>query len=180
MLVLTVEEKEFYDEAFGKFVYSPRTTLELEHSLRSLSKWESKWHTAFLGKSEKTLSQILDYVRCMTIKPSSVDDLVYSALTEENFQTINSYINDKMSATTFNADNQRPSNEIYTSELIYYWMIAFSIPFECQNWHLNRLLTLIRICSIKAQPPKKMSKNEVMTRQRALNAQRRAATGSLG
>lgn len=120
------------------------------------------------------MEEILDYIRCMTVTPN-VDPHVYLALTEKNVKDVIDYIEDPMTATTIRRENQRPSREIITSELIYYWMTALNIPFDpCQKWHLARLLTLIEVASIKNQPPKKMSKGEIARRNHSLNAQRRA------
>ena len=180
MLRITVPAVELYDEAKNEFVFRKEQTLQLEHSLVSLSKWESKWKKAFLGKEEKTIEETLDYVRCMTIT-QNVDPEVYSRLTDENIREINEYIGDSMTATTFREDRGGRSNrETITSELIYYWMVSYNIPPEYQKWHLNRLLTLIRICTIKNAPPKKRSKNEIMRDNAALNAARRAKFGTKG
>lgn len=180
MLKIIVPEGEIFDENTQEFLYTKETTLQLEHSLLSLSKWESKWHKAYLSNNNKTQEEIIDYIRCMTITPN-VDPLVYRCLTNENIKKIVEYIEDPMTATTFSNLNKEPkSNEIYTSELIYYSMVAANVPFECQKWHLNRLLTLLRVCSIKNQPPKKVSKNELASRNRSLNAARRKRFNSKG
>lgn len=180
MLRITVPASEYFDEQKNEFLYQKETTLQLEHSLVSLSKWESKWKKPFLGKGEKTSEETLDYVRCMTVT-QNVNPEVYDRLTNENIRMINDYIGDSMTATTFYERGPgRPNREIITSELIYYWMIANSIPPEYQKWHLNRLLTLIRVCTIKNSPPKKRSKNEIMRENAALNAARRAKLGTTG
>ena len=148
-------------------------------SRTAISKWESKWNKPFLGSDEKTIDEIIDYIKCMTIT-QNVNSELYEYLPAQCVKQINDYITAPMTATTFRNDNSRPSREIITSELIYYWMVAFNIPFECQKWHINRLLTLIRICSIKNEPEKKMSRNEVLSRNRALNEARRKAMNSKG
>lgn len=168
-----------FNEKTGEFFNTKEQTLQLEHSLVSLSKWESKWNKAFLSKEQKTTEQILDYIRCMTIT-QNVNPDVYNALTNENIETINNYINSPMTATVFHDKNSKKSNETVTSELIYYWMIALNVPMECQRWHLNRLLTLIRVCNIKNTPPKKMNKRELMSRNAALNAARRSKLNTRG
>lgn len=168
-----------FNEKTGEFFNTKEQTLQLEHSLVSLSKWESKWNKAFLSKEQKTTEQILDYIRCMTIT-QNVNPDVYNALTNDNIETINNYINSPMTATVFSDRNSKKSNETVTSELIYYWMIALNVPMECQRWHLNRLLTLIRVCNIKNTPPKKMNKRELMSRNAALNAARRSKLNTRG
>ncbi|HXQ38039.1 MAG TPA: hypothetical protein VN843_28790, partial [Anaerolineales bacterium] len=108
-------------------------------------------------------------------------DDVFEALSEENFQEINTYIERKMTATWFSEQPGTPgSRDVITAELIYYWMIAFQIPFECENWHLNKLFTLIRVCNIKQSKPKKMSRSEIAQRNRMLNEQRKAQLGTKG
>ena len=170
---------EFYDEDNNEFIMFNEQVLQLEHSLVSISKWESKRHIPFLDGKDKTLEQIIDYVRCMTIT-QNVKPEVYNRLTEDNLKAINDYIENPMTATTFSDINQRPSREIITSEIIYYWMVSFNIPFECQKWHLNKLLTLIKVCNIKNSPPKKMSRQEILSRNRALNEARKKNLNTMG
>ena len=173
MLEITIPKGELWDESKQEFIQTKEQTLRLEHSLVSLSKWESKWKKAFLSKDEKTFEETIDYIKCMTVT-QNVDPNVYMFLTNGNIKKINEYIDDPMTATTFSNNKQQGGNcEILTSELIYYYMIALNIPFECQRWHLNRLITLIRVCSIKNQPSKKMSKGEIMKLNTSLNAERR-------
>ena len=180
MLKITVPAAEFWDEIHEEFVYKKEQTLQLEHSLVSLSKWESKWTKAFLGKQEKTDEEIIDYVRCMTLT-QNIDPEVYTRLSADNYARINAYIEAPMTATYFSEDKQTKGNrEVVTSELIYYWMISYNIPVEFQKWHLNRLLTLIRVCSVKNNPPKKKSKRDLMRRNAALNAARRHRLNSRG
>lgn len=179
MLQIVIPDREYWDESKNEFVTTKGQTLQLEHSLVSLSKWESKWNKSFFFKQEKTYEETLDYVRCMTIT-QNVKPEVYYQLTKENHDKILEYINAPMTATTFSKSNERPSNEVVTSELIYYWMISLNIPMECQKWHLNRLLTLIRVCNVKNQPAKKMSKRDIMSRNAALNAARRKRHNTKG
>ena len=180
MLQITVPATEKFNERTQEFVITKEQTLQLEHSLVSLSKWESKWCKCFFSKQAKTYEETLDYIKCMTIT-QNVDPEVYNNLTRENLEQINKYIEAPMTATYFAEDrNGKYSREQITSELIYYWMIALNIPFECQKWHLNRLLTLVRVCNIKNQPPKKMSKSQIMSRNAALNAARRKQYNSKG
>lgn len=180
MLQITLPAVEFFDENKQEFIVLKERTLQLEHSLVSLSKWESKWCKAFLGKQEKTSEETLDYIKCMTIT-QNVEPEVYNRLTNDNIIQINKYIEAPMTATTFLDDKTAKNNrETVTAELIYYWMIALNIPFECQKWHLNKLLTLIRVCNIKNAPPKKRSTREIMSRNAALNASRKKKFNSRG
>lgn len=180
MLEIIVPETELWDEARQEFISIDRTTLKLEHSLVSLSKWESKWQKPFLVKDPKTNEEMFDYIRCMCLN-KVVDPKIFNALTPDNINAINKYISNPMTATTVNKDKKNGINrEIVTSELIYYWMIALNIPFECQKWHLNRLLTLIEVCNVKNAPPKKYSKRELMSRNAALNKARRQKYNSKG
>lgn len=180
MLTITIPSRELFDEKTKTFFTTKKQTLVLEHSLVSLSKWESKWHKPFLTNDEKTLEETIDYIKCMTIT-QNVDPTVYNFLSQFNVQEINNYIQNPMTATTFNNDNQKGrAKEVITSELIYYWMITLNIPMECQKWHLNRLLTLVRICNVKNTPPKKMSKRDVASRYASLNAARRNKLNSKG
>ena len=180
MLQITIPAVEQWDENKQEFVYTREQTLQLEHSLVSLSKWESKWCKAFLTKQDKTVEETLDYIRCMTIT-QNVNPGVYQSLTNGNIDEINRYIEAPMTATYFSDDgNNRTNSEQITAELIYYWMIALNIPLECQKWHLNRLLTLVRVCNIKNQPPQKRSKKDIMSRNAALNAARRKQLNTKG
>jgi hypothetical protein len=179
VLQLKITIREGFDETAQQFVASETIVLPLEHSLVSLSKWESKWELPFLGSDDKTDEQVLDYVRMMfsgDVFPEQVIPLLKAA----DFDKINDYINAKMTATWFNERQQPPSREIVTAELIYYWMISLGVPFECQYWHLNRLLTLIKVCSIKSKPPEKVDRATAMRQRAELNAQRRAAMNSRG
>lgn len=173
MLRITIPATEQWDESKNEFVYTKSQSLSLEHSLVSLSKWESKWCKPFFAKEPKTVEETIDYIRCMTLT-QNVDVDIYNYLTNENIVQVNKYIEAPMTATWFKDTGNKTSNrEQITAELIYYWMISLGIPFECQKWHLNRLLTLIRVCNVKNQPPKKMSKKQILSRNAALNAARR-------
>ena len=180
MLHIVVPESEVFKPDTNEFILVSRTELNLEHSLVSISKWESKYCKPFFKKDGKSTEELLYYIKCMTLNQKGSDD-VYYALTSQNIKEITEYINSPMTATTFSdSSNGRPSREIITSEVIYYQMIALGIPFECQKWHINRLLTLIKVCNIKNGPQKKMSKAEILSRNASLNAARRAAMNSKG
>ncbi len=179
MITIVVPSRELFNDNTQEFINTKEQVLQLEHSLVSLSKWEARWNKPFLSKTEKTREETIDYIRCMTIT-QNVNPIVYSCLSDDNIQTINNYIQAPMTATTFSNQNNSTSREIITSELIYYWMVSLNIPMECQKWHLNRLLTLVRVCNIKNSPPKKMSRNEIMARNASLNAARRKKLNSKG
>lgn len=178
MLKIVIPAFEGYNEKTQEFVNIPETTLQLEHSLVSVSKWEAKWNKPFISTESKTNEETLDYIKFMTLT-QNVDPKVYTYMNQEIMDEISEYINLPMTATTFKEDGKK-NREIVTNELIYYWMISLNIPFECQKWHLNRLLTLIRVCSIKNTPAKKMSQHEVMSQNRSLNAARRAKLHTRG
>ena len=181
MLQITVPiSPEIWDEKNEEFIEPKTASLQLEHSLVSISKWESKWHKPFLSKEPKTVEETIDYIKCMTLT-QNVKPEVYGHLSKENIEEINAYIDDPKTATTFSKDRKSArSREIITSELIYYWMIALNIPFECQKWHLNRLLTLIRVCEVKNTPGKKMSQREVLNQYAAINAANRKRFNTKG
>lgn len=182
MLEIVIPASEYFDEETETFISRKPVVLNLEHSLLSLSKWESKWHTPFFSDKPMTKVQSIDYVRCMTIN-RDVDPIVYTQLTDEHFKKINEYMENPMTATWFSEDNDKKkqaSKDVITAEIIYWQMITFKIPPEYQKWHLNKLITLIRVCSLKSEPPKKMSKKELLARNRALNASRRKRLNSRG
>ena len=179
MLKITVPAFEEFDDENQTFITTKSQILQLEHSLVSLSKWESKWCKPFLSKGDKTPEETIDYIRCMTIT-QNVDPNVYRGLTQVNINQVKDYIDAPMTATVFSKINKKTNNEIITSEIIYYLMISMNIPFECQKWHLTRLLTLINVCNIKNQPSKKMNKREIAQRNAALNAARRQQFNSKG
>lgn len=171
---------EGWDEKKQEFVKPKVQVLQLEHSLISLSKWESKWCKPFLSSEDKTVEEILDYIKFMTLTPN-VDPEVYLHISRANMKEISDYIEAPMTATTF-SDNKKTKGkrEIVTAELIYYWMIALNIPFECQKWHLNKLLTLIKVCNIKNSPTKKKSIKDTWCQYEALNAARKKQLNSKG
>lgn len=184
MLQLKIPELEFFDESSNTFINTKETTITIEHSLISLSKWEQKFHIPFL-KTMTTPGGITEeqwryYIQCMTIT-QNVDLMVYYAIGDSLSSEIIKYIEDPMTASTFNDHGRKTSNrQIVTAELIYYWMISLGIPFECEKWHLNRLLALIKTCQVKGGPKKKMSKSETMREYAALNKARREAMHSKG
>lgn len=181
MLKITIPSRELFDNDTQMFVYSKEQTILLEHSLVSISKWEAITEKAFIGNSEKSIDDTMLYIQCMTVS-KNIDEKVYAALSDENINAVKNYIDKKNTATTINKfyNGGGSSGDVVTSELIYYWMLCHKIPFECQRWHLNRLLTLIDICNVKNAPPQKMSRSALAQRNKSLNAQRRAQMNSRG
>lgn len=179
MLEITVPQREFWDPVKEEFLTIDKGTLQLEHSLISISKWESKWHKPFYGQYEKTTEEITDYIRCMTMGKVTNPDIYISIMNTPNvMEQILAYIDDTMTATWFTEPQGKgkgSSSEIITSELVYYWMITFKIPFECEKWHLNRLLTLIRVCAEKNKTPEKRKPKDISKSYAEINAQRQAA-----
>lgn len=172
MLLVTVPEREYFDNTRQEFIYLREQKLFLEHSLISISKWESKWKKPFLDKAEKTPEESVDYIRCMSLN-KDIEWITAQRIPPEVYKQINDYISDTMTATWFTEQNKKPNGQVVTSELIYYWMIMFHVPFECEKWHLNRLLTLIKVCELKNAPKKKMSRKDIYARNMALNAARK-------
>ena len=170
---------EGWDEEKQEFVEPKTKTLRLEHSLVSLSKWESKWRRPFISKKPMSDEETIDYIKCMTIT-QNVDPDVYEHLTRDNIKQVIDYIDAPMTATTFSQDKSKSSREVVTAEIIYHWMIALQIPPEYRKWHLNQLLTLIRVCNIKNAPPEKMSRRDVLSRNRALNEARKKRLNTKG
>lgn len=180
MLQIVIPEMEFYNARTGEFKTTKSVALSLEHSLVSISKWESKWKKPFLTDEPRTREESIDYIRCMTITQNVPED-VYYRIDGETMEKIQEYIDDPMTATWFTEKkHNRKQKEVITAELIYFWMVSYNIPFECQKWHLNKLLTLIKVCDIKNSPEKKMSRKEAADWQRELNARRRASLNSKG
>lgn len=184
MLTIIIPKSQLWDAIKEEFLYSKEYTLVLEHSLVSISKWESKWHKPFISDEKKTHTETVDYIKCMTLT-QNVEEKAYDMLTEENLKEVSDYIQNKMTATWFNEPKDKTpgpiKKEVITSELIYYWMIALEIPFECQKWHLNRLLTLIKVCNAKAKAANtKPNKRKTLQNNAELNAARRKTLGTSG
>lgn len=180
MLKIRVPGEEFFDEVKEEFVEKGSIELELEHSLASISKWESIWEKPFLSPEQKTSEETLSYIECMILTENVTRDVIFR-FSPENFQEINKYIDSKMSATWFSKlPGRGSSREVVTAEIIYYWMLTLQIPMECQFWHIGRLFTLIRVVNEKNAPKQKMSKREALARQRALNEQRLAQLRTTG
>ena len=181
MLRVTITDGEIFDESTNTFEEPVLAVLELEHSLVSLSKWESFWEKPFLSKDDKTDEETFSYIQMMALGDTPSMDLL-AKLSPKNVSEINDYIVSKMTATWFSdIDGKgKSSGQIITAEVVYSWMIALNIPFECQHWHFNRLLTLIRVCDKQNSPPKKMSAAEIARRNRELNARRKAQLGTRG
>lgn len=184
MLRLVIPPQELFDESKNEFIVGfEGKTINMEHSLVSISKWESKWHKSFFTNDDKTSEELLDYFYCMTITQNVSRD-IFNYLSVDNVKQIMEYINDPMTATTITERNRQRSNQLVTSELIYSWMIELNIPVEFQKWHINRLLTLIRVRNIReAQASgngKKMSKGEILRQNKALNDARRKKYNTRG
>lgn len=174
-----VQGTELWDSNSQMFCSSKPQTLILEHSLISISKWESKYHKMFLETKDKTGVELLDYIKCMTIN-GNVPDMTYYALSEKNLRDILDYMDDSMTASSVFDPPRKSRSEPVSSELIYYWMIQYGIPFECEKWHINRLLMLIKICTRKNASMTKADKAAMDQRRAAINAQRKAKMKSRG
>jgi len=180
MLVLHLPETELFDESDGTFYKTEPITLRLEHSLISVSKWESKWKTPFLDKKDKSREEIDGYIEAMILNENFPPGVI-SRFGSEHYRAINEYIESTESATTFGKMPERKGRgETITAELIYYWMVAFQIPFVCETWHLNRLFALVKICNIKNSKPDKKSRAEMARDYREMNAKRKAELGTTG
>jgi len=179
VLTITVVLAEHFNQETNEFSIES-FQLELEHSLFSLSKWESEFEKPFLGTDQKTPEEVLAYFKFMTLT-SNVAPEVFDKLSESNIVEINNYVDKKMTATWFREIPSGPkAREIITAELVYYWMSQFGIPWEAQYWHLNKLFTLIRVFNEKQAKPKKMSRQDIIARNRQLNEQRRAQLNTKG
>lgn len=178
MLPIVVPATELFVEDTNEFIQVKKTVLQLEHSLLSLKKWEAKWCIPFLDGNPKTTEQTIDYIRCMTLT-QNVNPYVYGALSAQNLEDINNYIDAPMTATWFVEDKQKKKNKTVrkektiTAELVYCWMVMYHIPFECQKWHLNQLITLIRVCNEENNPKKPLKGKALYSRNRALNEARK-------
>ena len=183
MLEMKIPESEYFDEKTYKLFRLPEVVLHLEHSLLSVSKWETLWETPFLSDTKKTPEQLISYVGLMSVTP--IKDTELARFGPKQYQELNDYLNAKHSATWFSDENQKGSfRQTVTSELIYYWMTAFNIPFECQTWPFSRLMNLIKIAQIKAEAAngKKNNrpKSHMLSERAALNAKRRDDMQSKG
>ena len=180
MLKIIIPESEHFDQSTSEFILLPEVKIDMEHSLVSLSKWESEFEKPFLSKDDKTPDETTGYLRAMALSPD-IPVEVFRRIPPEVITQINDYIGAKMSATWFTEVPGAPkSREIITAEIIYYWMTALNIPFECEMWNLNRLFTLIKVTNQKNAPPKTMGKGEQLAQQRRLNAERMAANKTAG
>lgn len=173
-LSIVIPGKDLYDEKTNTFVSTKETHVVLEHSLLSISKWEAKWHKPYLTREPKTTEENTDYLRCMCLT-QGIDPKVFYGLDQKTAKIIGDYIADPMTATTIKQKDKRPSREIITNEIIYFWMADLGIPFDpCQKWHFNHLMTLIQVSFAKQGPEKKMSRKEMLAQRSMLNAQRKA------
>lgn len=181
MLTITIPSAEFWDEKSEQFIYTKAQTLKLEHSLVSISKWESRWHKPFLSKETKTYEETIDYIKCMTLTQNVSPD-VYQYITNANIDAVNQYIAASLTASTVREEKGGSTNirKNITSELIYYWMVCYNIPLECQKWHLSRLFMLIRICEAENKPHKKRSKRDLYRYHNEVNAANRKRFNSKG
>lgn len=179
MLTIHIPGTEFYDEVSEEFTTTEPVTLELEHSLVSVSKWESRYCKPFLSQDARTSEETINYVRDMTLT-HGVDPMVYLAIPDPVLAEIGAYISSPQSATTITEVGVKPTRQVITSELIYYWMVALTIPFECENWHINRLLMLIRVCNAKNSTKDKVNRADLLARNRRLNEERKALYGTNG
>ena len=173
VLDLYVPGKEFWNSELQEFIYTKDITLHLKHSLVSLTRWEQHYKRKFLDDGPKNEEEYRFYIQCMTLN-KDVDPLVYTVLQEDDIKKVTDYLHDSMTATTLpKQNNNRSNSEKLSSELIYYYMSALNIPFECEKWFLNNLIILISIASIKNNPQEKKSKPS-WSSIRALNAARNA------
>ena len=175
MLTLDVKPMKYTveDESGELFIkVTSGGTLNLEHSLISVSKWESKFHRSFVKRPPNNSDELLEYIRCMVVSESKPGLIEH--LSPANFEAIDEYIHDPMTATYM---RDRPDSggggDVITSELIYYWMIQLNIPFECQHWHFKRLMTLIKLTNAKNNSSK-VNPKRMAAQNRALNAKRKA------
>ena len=180
MLTVTIPSQELFDEVKMEFISTKEWTIDLEHSLVSLAAWEAHWCKPFLSKEQKTREETIYYMKCMTLTPN-VDPEVYNYVPNSIIDKVNKYIEAPMTATTFSEDKtSKGKSEKVTAEIIFYWMIHLNIPPEYRFWHLNQLMALIKVCSIKNAPPKKRSQADIMRENAARNAARRQKHNSRG
>lgn len=185
-LVIPKQHYEFFDETSGEFlppIDIKETKIQVEHSLISLKKWEQTWHKPFLDRNEKTYEELSDYIRCMTLN-KGIDPNVYHWIPKEEIEKVIKYIEDPMTATWFKDNTligaQKNKRDVITAEIIYYWMISLNVPVEFERWHLNQLLTLIKVINIKNEKPKPVNREEAAKERAELNKRRRAEFNSRG
>jgi len=181
MIKITIPPSELWDDNRQEFItITEPIIIPMEHSLVSIHEWEKQWHKPFLKKfPKKTTDETVSYLACMSLR-DDVDPKVFYAIPKGEMERINKYIEDPMSARTKSSGQRSAKRETITAELIYFWMFTYNIPYECREWHLNSLLSLIELCSIKNTPPKKMSASQKYAKYNALNNARRKAFHTKG
>ena len=183
MLNIKIKGQELFIPDKNEFVTISDQVLKLEHSLVSISAWEEKWHEKFLNPNiQMTQEQVLDYIKCMTLNEDFPEE-AYNFLSSEDVKQIKEYMEDPHTATTINTlgqNRKKHTNKVTTAEEIYYMMFSYGIPKECETWHINKLLTLIEVFSVKNGGEKKMSTREIMQQNAALNAARKAKLNTKG
>lgn len=183
-LRITIPEGEPYDEVSGRFIKVKETTIHIEHSLKAIRKWESRWTKPFFDQDALSGNRLMDYIRCMTIEEGIPADTYYG-LSKDNLRCIEKYMGHPMTATWFSGAPKKgkggkKTGQKLTAELVYSYMVQLGIPFECENWHINQLMTLIRVCSEGQTPASKMKMRDIYSQNAALNAARRARLHSKG
>lgn len=173
---------ELFDEETNTFLHPVGKKLHLEHSLLSISKWEAEWEIPFLN-TDKTSEQSLSYIKCCVLD-DDFDELLLNTLSDKNILDFNAYLSKGMTAKKIidlrsslsqKRKSRRPaSQKALTSEDIYYSMIQFHVWKECEEWPLQRLLSLLQLCSLKSNSTGEMSKSDQAKFYREENARRKA------
>lgn len=160
--------------------------LRFEHSLVSLSEWEQEYEKPFYSSKtvdNRTEKEMVSYFEYMLISGIEYRPLVRLA-SPEQMLALTHYINKGSTATTVKEMAQKAGpNETPTSELMYYWLVAFKIPFKpTDEWHLHRLLMLVKVCGAKSTPSgrNKVNKRELAMSMREINEQRLRDLGTKG